>query len=573
MVFFWLLYVCSSSASTLSAVDISQADRGLVLIDVADVYEDSSRTLTIADILLIPQEQWQRLTSGKTAYPITDSRFWIRVNLSNQYADPVVVVLQHPTAFINQLVLYDENGQELSRSSGQVNLDQRAVYDFLPAVKTELAAGQQGTFYILISQFYAEPMIASLRLYSEDVHQAQVIGGLFRDGFIMATLMAFAAIVLLLALILRRSRLFMFVLYLTCLVITIGYYTGISRWLFPVEVPSRFEPVFPFFYLLAIIFLTEFSIRHLSLRRNHPAMFRVYRVLSWAFLLCAVAIVGGVPNSIAIFFGIPLFFMPSLFAAVGWWIYLQKQRETYLLLYSCGLTIYAIGMVVLGFFIFSGHPFAMEMHHQGLLVAYSFISLDAILLIASIGIWLNKQKHYRQVAEAEAQQDPLTGLLNRRGYERKADQLLHEKPITPIWVATLDLDHFKHINDAYSHAVGDEVLVRVAQLLKRLSREPQLVARFGGEEFVLIFHSDSQAGAIHYMNRLRRKVSEMRVFHDDTDIHITVSIGLAKLAGPDWSSLKDALHRSDQALYQAKQGGRDRVVLFDDPAQHSSEVL
>lgn len=557
-----LLLFCSAGVRAAPWVDVAQTGDGQALINLSDVYEDTSRLNTIADMVVLPDSEWQLLTEEKTAYPITDSRFWMRVRLENTSNTDVQVVLQHPTAFIQQLVLFDQAGTELSRSSGQIKLEDRAVYDFLPAVVVTLGPAKRSTFYVLISQFYAEPMIASLKLYSDAEHRVDVIRGLSRDGFIIATLMAFAIIMLVFAVMLRRARLYLFVLYLFGLGMTISYYTGIARWLFPVIPPPRLEPVFPFFYLLAIASLVEFSIRHLALRQHLPKVFVLYRGLSISFLLCATAIVLGVPNSLAVFFGIPLFFMPSLFALVGWWIYWKKQRERYLMLYSSGMTVYAMGMMILGFFIFSGHPFAMEMHHQGLWVAYTFITLDMVLLIASIAIWLNEEKYYRQVAETEAQHDPLTGLLNRRGYQKKVAALLATSNGTPIWVATLDLDHFKRINDAHSHAGGDVALMHVAQLLQRNSRDDQVVARFGGEEFVILFCAETSEGALAYMNRLRQNIARNPARYNNKAIPLTVSIGLARLAQPDWALMQEALDHSDQALYEGKQAGRDQVVVF-----------
>ena len=557
-----LLLFCSAGVRAAPWVDVAQTGDGQALINLSDVYEDTSRLNTIADMVVLPDSEWQLLTAEKTAYPITDSRFWMRVRLENTSNTDVQVVLQHPTAFIQQLVLFDQTGTELSRSSGQIKLEDRAVYDFLPAVFVTLGPAKRSTFYVLISQFYAEPMIASLKLYSDAEHRVDVIRGLSRDGFIIATLMAFAIIMLVFAVMLRRARLYLFVLYLFGLGLTISYYTGIARWLFPVIPPPRLEPVFPFFYLLAIASLVEFSIMHLALRQHLPKVFVLYRGLSISFLLCATAIVLGVPNSLAVFFGIPLFFMPSLFALVGWWIYWKKQRERYLMLYSSGMTVYAMGMMILGFFIFSGHPFAMEMHHQGLWVAYAFITLDMVLLIASIAIWLNEEKYYRQVAETEAQHDPLTGLLNRRGYQKKVAALLAANSGTPIWVATLDLDHFKRINDAHSHAGGDVALMHVAQLLQSNSRDDQVVARFGGEEFVILFCAETSAGALAYMNRLRQNIARNPARYHNKAIPLTVSIGLARLAQPDWALMQEALDHSDQALYEGKQAGRDQVVVF-----------
>jgi diguanylate cyclase (GGDEF)-like protein len=162
--------------------------------------------------------------------------------------------------------------------------------------------------------------------------------------------------------------------------------------------------------------------------------------------------------------------------------------------------------------------------------------------------------------------DSLTGLYNRRGLERRL-ALLHDRPgaHAPMlsWIMS-DIDHFKHVNDTYGHDGGDAVLKAVATSLRGAGRDGDTLARFGGEEFVLLLVGATADVAASVAERLRSRVAALRVVSGQHSIGVTASFGVAQQApGETWTS---ALERADAAMYRAKQGGRNRVVLAVEPA-------
>ena len=155
--------------------------------------------------------------------------------------------------------------------------------------------------------------------------------------------------------------------------------------------------------------------------------------------------------------------------------------------------------------------------------------------------------------------DPLTGLLNRRGFDGPVEALQAESMRygQPLCIAVLDLDHFKQVNDDFSHVVGDRVLERSADLLRRELRDSDLVARFGGEEFVIAFPQTSLAGAHGLSDRLR-SAFERTAWNDLVPGRpITVSVGVAAVTPGE--GVESALARADDRLYEAKGAGRNRV--------------
>lgn len=180
-----------------------------------------------------------------------------------------------------------------------------------------------------------------------------------------------------------------------------------------------------------------------------------------------------------------------------------------------------------------------------------YIEAAHIRRALSLGVTLIQEKLGN--LNREAHSDPLTGLANRRAMTEAL--LVLEQSNTPFSVAAVDIDHFKRINDTYGHDAGDVTLQALAEVLRQCSREGDLSCRSGGEEFILLMPNTSNANAIAIAERLRVTVQDTRI---DKVGSITISIGVASWLseGPPVSVV---LKQADEHLYEAKQGGRNRV--------------
>ncbi len=164
----------------------------------------------------------------------------------------------------------------------------------------------------------------------------------------------------------------------------------------------------------------------------------------------------------------------------------------------------------------------------------------------------------------QANIDHLTGLLSRSAFTRRACALLDSRaqhgPRLPLTLMMLDIDHFKAINDRHGHATGDLVLRQFARTLQAQLHDDELVARLGGEEFVIVLPGLAPEHAHFTADRLRRAVQELHATQHDPRLQITVSIGLAGCEAHETApSLDELLAQADQALYRAKARGRNRV--------------
>ncbi|WP_417614731.1 diguanylate cyclase [Oceanisphaera sp.] len=154
--------------------------------------------------------------------------------------------------------------------------------------------------------------------------------------------------------------------------------------------------------------------------------------------------------------------------------------------------------------------------------------------------------------------DAMTGLLNRRGMQQVLDQ--YQKEQRSFSVITLDIDHFKQVNDHYGHDVGDKVIQTLATLMMSNARKEDAVCRSGGEEFIIFLPDTQPDVAFKVAERLRQQVAE---FDMPTAGFITISLGIAHWPGEP-KAIKSILKQADQALYLAKQQGRNRTIMSED---------
>ena len=163
---------------------------------------------------------------------------------------------------------------------------------------------------------------------------------------------------------------------------------------------------------------------------------------------------------------------------------------------------------------------------------------------------------------SEARTDALTGLSNRRAFDQKMEECFQKwnqnKQLFSL--ALVDIDHFKRINDTYGHPAGDAVLREIASRLKGFSDEAVHIARFGGEEFAILFQASATASAA-VMEKIRCALQDKPIDADGHSIKVTLSSGVSQIANND--RIAKLVRRSDEALYTAKMAGRNRVFIHN----------
>ena len=165
--------------------------------------------------------------------------------------------------------------------------------------------------------------------------------------------------------------------------------------------------------------------------------------------------------------------------------------------------------------------------------------------------------------------DEVTGLYNRRFFTMRLDEELarHRRFNHPASVVLLDLDGFKAVNDDLGHAVGDETLRDVAQVLQKHSRGINVVSRYGGDEFAILLVETSKAGARLYADRIRQVISTFPFSHGK---QVTASLGVASVPDDEAATAEDLFRAADEALYAAKRAGKNQVAAMDHAGKEST---
>lgn len=183
-----------------------------------------------------------------------------------------------------------------------------------------------------------------------------------------------------------------------------------------------------------------------------------------------------------------------------------------------------------------------------------------------------RNKLASDVLRIQAMSDPLTNLANRRAFdERLEGAIAHfQRNGHPFGLLMLDLDFFKAINDTHGHGVGDEVLVSVGRVLRHTCRPYDVAARCGGEEFALILNETTREEARAIGCRLLEIIRQLSITTNSHTLHVTASAGLAAVPLPSSDvTARKMFELADAALYQAKERGRDRLIVHEGDEQHS----
>ena len=190
-------------------------------------------------------------------------------------------------------------------------------------------------------------------------------------------------------------------------------------------------------------------------------------------------------------------------------------------------------------------------------------SLEFVLDISDfISMSVSNAILYEQTKQL-AVTDGLTGISNRPNMEQ-ALQNEFERSMrygAPLSVVLLDVDHFKGVNDTYGHQKGDEILVAIASLLKKVCRANDIAARYGGEEFLMILPQSNAQGAFKIAERVREEMMKMNFTGNESNFSVTTSCGVAELDRDFIKNTDQLVAMADQALYEAKNSGRNKTII------------
>lgn len=204
----------------------------------------------------------------------------------------------------------------------------------------------------------------------------------------------------------------------------------------------------------------------------------------------------------------------------------------------------------------------------------TWFSISMLLIVNGIGWFCCYQLEYyarqsfleSKVLSQLAERDGLTGVHNRRSFDQYIERIWRQsrREQQQLTIMLIDIDHFKAYNDYYGHQAGDDALKEVARVISLCAQRPlDFAARFGGEEFALVLYGPESGYGRELPEQLRQSVRDLKIVHDesDTDHYLTVSIGVAMVHPEGKRSIAGAIQMADEALYEAKEAGRNQVLV------------
>lgn len=188
--------------------------------------------------------------------------------------------------------------------------------------------------------------------------------------------------------------------------------------------------------------------------------------------------------------------------------------------------------------------------------------LSQISTMVRIKLLQDELKERMAELDRLASTDTLTGLYNRRMFFRRLDEEIARanRAVSPITLVYIDIDHFKKINDSHGHAAGDAVLQQAARAMQRILRRADILGRLGGEEFMIILPETQGGAGRQIAERLRKQLSQTKITYGELELYVTISIGVFYLAEPGALSIDEMVKVADEAMYEAKETGRNKVV-------------
>ncbi|MDQ7043331.1 MAG: GGDEF domain-containing protein [Sulfurimonas sp.] len=212
-----------------------------------------------------------------------------------------------------------------------------------------------------------------------------------------------------------------------------------------------------------------------------------------------------------------------------------------------------------------------------LLHIFVLISAWTLGLLASYIVELYSRKNFENQLEIidmqtelkeQANRDYLTNLYNRRYFNEVAQDFIKvaKRANKTMSLIIIDIDNFKNINDKYGHSAGDYVLKQLASLLEDNTRDSDIVARFGGEEFVILLPYTNKVGAFKIAEELRISIAnqDFKINNNDNYIKVTISLGIDSMDNYEDTEISDVLNRADRALYQAKENGKNQTIVYQE---------
>jgi diguanylate cyclase (GGDEF)-like protein len=552
---FIFLCLCSLFPSSW-AIDIKHLPE-TALGEHFQVYQEQAQRLSVEQAQqLFKSQLTKRYKEPHLNFGLWSQPVWLVLPLENHQEQSVEKHLTLAVSWIDEFDVYLMQGSEVIESHNlgdsypyqQREIDSRYL-------TTDLVI-PTGKSQLIIRAASTDPLVLSLYLQNVFVQQKMHIEESYRYGFVYGAIIALILYNLILSVSLKSKVNLFYSLYMFAFLLMNFSYTGHSfstLWPNSVEMQKWGNP---FFMVIFILSGLAFARQFLVLKTTLP---RIDKCLHWITIVVATSIVFGIMinnHALVIFLAfLYMFLFTFTMVALGIAAYLKQLKAAVYF-----LTATVIG--VSGSFITCSTVWGIIDYNPYAYMAIDFaMIIEATLLSLALADKFNQAKQERNIAQKMARLDPLTNINNRRAFYELANHsfMLAKESQRELAVIMFDLDNFKAINDKFGHDAGDEALKAVSKTLGKHARKGDLIARWGGEEFVILLPETNLLSAQVIAERYRLAIDSLDVTHGLKKVSITTSIGIA-CKDEKTASVEKLIILADEKLYQAKSQGKNQVV-------------
>lgn len=521
-------------------------------------YEDTTATMTLSKVRQLTSDNFKPLNKEVASHPFTNSAFWYQFKVLNKEHTPVSRLMVSEPAWLDSvnITVISPQGQLKTYQGGNIYpYSKRELNHYLTNFKHDFEPGIS-TVYLQVKT--RDPFIVSLSILEESVFLAKQVEESIYTSLIYGGIVAMLFYNLFLFFGIKQRYYLYYVLFLGAFLAMNASYNGYTfmfllgdhpaeqNWLQSITIYA--------FSLTALLFSRSF----LNLRKYHKRLYKITSYMIFLIIIIALlsAFIGGYHYHVM--YSIILVMLVSTYIfgmALFSWLGGNRSARFFLLGTASGL----IGAFITALTVLSFIPFTYITYKANDFGMY----IDIILLSLALSDRMKITLEEKLIAEKAAKTDIITGLYNRRAYyeisEIEYQRLLrHPKELSVIM---FDIDHFKSINDNYGHNTGDEILNRIGNIVKNLIREYDYAFRMGGDEFLVLLPETNDKQASQLAERIRKAIENYTLVKNPKLV-ITASFGIAQYNQMD-TSIEKLTRRADEALYQAKRSGRNRIEVID----------